>query len=224
MDKIAQLEIRKTEKLLCFKVADSLQLKKGDYCIVEFTQGTRDSGRILKFLDTRNFLKITVAGKVLRKVTSEDMLIIQENIGKKNEAFKICREKITEHNLPIKLINVEYSFDKTKIIFYYWAEERIDFRKLVKDLANIFTCRIEMKQIGLRDEAKIKGGCGICGRTLCCAEFLKKFESITMRMVKNQRLPLDMNKITGLCGRLLCCIGYEEQFYKDKKKEKVVKK
>ena len=114
----------------------------------------------------------------------------------------------------MKLIDAEYSFDRTKITFYYWSESRIDFRNLVKELAKIFNCRIEMRQIGLRDEAKIKGGYGVCGYPLCCAQFLRRFDSITMRMVKNQNLPLDISKITGQCGRLLCCLGYEDELYK----------
>jgi cell fate regulator YaaT (PSP1 superfamily) len=220
MDRIVEVEIRRVDKPSYFRLPDSAEVKKGDVCIVEFTQGTQDYGRLLSVLDTRNFFKLTVVGKILRKTTPEDMAVIRDNVGRKFEAMKITAEKIRSHNLPMKLVDAEYSFDRTRITFYYWAEGRIDFRRLVKDLAGIFTCRIEMRQIGLRDEAKIKGGCGICGRSLCCATFLRNFESITMRMVKNQKLPLDMNKITGLCGRLLCCLSYEEAFYKEKEPRK----
>ncbi len=220
MDRIAEVEIRKGDKLLYFKVPQDISVKKGDFVIIEFTQGTIDYGRIYRFVETKGIFPHTISGKISRKLTDRDIAVIHENLAKKKEAFDICVEKIKFHNLPMKLIDVEYSFDRTKITFYYWAEGRVDFRKLVRDLAKIFNCRIEMKQIGLRDEAKIKGGYGICGRPLCCHNFLKKFDSITMRMVKNQKLPLDLNKITGLCGRLLCCLKYEEEFYKKEKVEK----
>jgi cell fate regulator YaaT (PSP1 superfamily) len=217
MDKIAEIEIRKSEKMQQFKLSSELNLQKGDFCIVETSQGAIDYGRIWKIFDAKPFSKLHIAGKVLRKVNDEDISIIEENARKKKENIDICREKIKSANLPMKLVDVEYSYDRTRVTFYYWAEERVDFRNLVKDLAKIFNCRIEMRQIGLRDEAKIKGGYGICGRSLCCATFLKKFESVTMRMVKNQKLPLDINKITGQCGRLLCCLGYEKEHYSEGK-------
>ena len=220
MDRIAEIEIRKPEKLLYFRIPPSVDVKTGDFCLVEFTQGTVDYGRIYQIIEEKEIGRFTISGKVLRKLTERDMAVIHENIAKKAEAFKICKEKIQQHNLPMRLIDAEYSFDRTRVTFYYWAEERVDFRRLVRDLAKIFNCRIEMRQIGLRDEAKVKGGYGICGRPLCCAQFLKKFESITMRMVKNQRLPLDINKITGQCGRLLCCLQYEADMYKKTKMEK----
>ena len=220
MDRIAEIQVRRVDKPLHFRIPDKISVDLGDFCIMEFTQGTQDYGRITKFVDHRTFFKTTISGKVLRKFTTEDAAVVNENQNKKKEAFDICREKIAHYKLDMKLIEADYSFDKTKITFYYWANGRIDFRKLVKDIASIFTCRIEMRQIGLRDEAKIKGGCGICGRPLCCALFLKKFQPITMRMVKNQKLPMDMGKISGLCGRLLCCLGYEECFYREKKAKK----
>ncbi|MCM8767683.1 MAG: stage 0 sporulation protein [Candidatus Omnitrophica bacterium] len=220
MDKIALIEIRKVEKNLYFKLPDEIDVKPKDLVLVEFTQGTVDYGKIYKILELKSIFPQTISGKVLRKLNERDIIIIQENNEKKKEAFNICLEKIKSYNLPMRLIDADFSYDKTKLTFYYWAEGRIDFRKLVRDLAKIFNCRIEMRQIGLRDEAKIKGGYGICGRELCCITFLKEFESITMRMVKNQKLPLDMNKITGLCGRLLCCLSYEDEFYKKETVEK----
>jgi cell fate regulator YaaT (PSP1 superfamily) len=120
----------------------------------------------------------------------------------------------------MKLIDVSYSFDRTVVTFYYWATGRVDFRKLVKELAVIFNCRIEMRQIGLRDEARIKDGYGICGQRICCARFLRDFEPITMKLVKTQNLPLDMSKISGLCGRLMCCLIYESKMYEDEKEKK----
>jgi cell fate regulator YaaT (PSP1 superfamily) len=220
MDRIAEVEIRKVEKDLYFRIPSNIDVNVRDFVLVEFTEGTVDYGRIYKIMDTKTIFSPVISGRILRKLNENDFLIIKENNEKKKEAFKICLEKIKEYDLPMRLVDVDFTYDKTKITFYYWAEGRIDFRKLVKDLAKVFNCRIEMRQIGLRDEAKIKGGFGICGRQLCCATFLKEFESITMRMVKNQKLPMDMNKITGLCGRLLCCLSYEEEFYGKERVEK----
>ncbi|HNS31911.1 MAG TPA: regulatory iron-sulfur-containing complex subunit RicT [bacterium] len=220
MDRIAEIEIRKPDKIQQFKLSQDIQLQKGDFCIVELSQGAVDYGKLCRISEAKPFLKFNIAGRVLRKLTEADILTIEENIKRKTENLAICRAKVKESKLPMKLVDAEYSFDKTRVTFYYWAEERVDFRNLVKELAKIFNCRIEMRQIGLRDEAKIKGGYGICGRPLCCSTFLKKFESVTMRMVKNQKLPLDINKITGQCGRLLCCLGYEDEFYKKKEDEK----
>ncbi|MCM8762559.1 MAG: stage 0 sporulation family protein [Candidatus Omnitrophica bacterium] len=215
MDRIAEIETRKGEKSQFFRVSQELiDIQKGDLCIVEFTQGTVDYGKVYDFIEGKTLLKPTISGKVLRKVTENDIKNIRENREKILECINICKEKIRTYNLPMKLIDAEYSFDRTKITFYYWSESRIDFRNLVKELAKIFNCRIEMRQIGLRDEAKIKGGYGICGYPLCCAQFLRRFDSITMRMVKNQNLPMDITKITGQCARLLCCLGYEEDLYK----------
>jgi len=219
MDRVAEIEIRRVEKTCFFRLPQELALKPCDFCIVEFTQGTQDYGKFLRYAEPRHFMRIAVSGKVLRKLTPDDILILQENASKKKELMTVGREKIRQHNLPLKLVDAEYSYDKSRLNFYYWAEGRIDFRRLVRDLAGIFNCRIEMRQIGLRDEARMKGGCGICGRR-CCSQFLRNFESITMRMVKNQKLPMDMNKITGLCGRLLCCLAYEESAYKDSRGER----
>jgi cell fate regulator YaaT (PSP1 superfamily) len=219
VDKIAEVEIKKTEKVQYFRIPHDIDVKKGELCIIELTQGTIDYGKIYNITESKSLLT-TLSGKVLRGLTEKDTEIIKENKERKVESFRICKEKITVYKLPMKLIDAEYSFDRTRITFYYWAEERIDFRNLVKELAKIFNCRIEMRQIGLRDEAKIKGGYGICGYPLCCSRFLRKFDSVTMRMVKNQNMPLDINKITGQCGRLLCCLGYEDEMYKKGKTEK----
>ncbi|MCM8772985.1 MAG: stage 0 sporulation protein [Candidatus Omnitrophica bacterium] len=220
MDRVAEIEIRKVEKHLYFRLPPEIDVKIKDLVLVEFTQGRIDYGKIYKIFESKGIFSPVISGRVLRKLNERDLIIIQENNEKKKEAYNICLEKIKSYNLPMRLIDVDFSYDKTKVTFYYWAEGRIDFRKLVRDLAKIFNCRIEMRQIGLRDEAKIKGGYGICGRELCCFTFLKEFESITMKMVKNQKLPLDVNKITGLCGRLLCCLNYEEEYYTKEKVEK----
>ncbi len=220
MDRIAEVETRKTEKSQQFRVGHEIELKKGDFCIIELTQGTVDYGKVYNLTEAKTLLKPTLSGKVIRKLTEKDAETIRDNNGRKKDCLEICKGKITAYKLPMKLVDAEYSFDKTRITFYYFSEERVDFRNLVKELAKIFNCRIEMRQIGLRDEAKIKGGCGICGCELCCSRFLKKFDSVTMRMVKNQQLPLDINKITGQCGRLLCCLGYEDEMYKKDKMKK----
>ncbi|MCX7706156.1 MAG: hypothetical protein N2115_07900 [bacterium] len=214
MEKIFEIQVRKVEKPCYVAGDDSIQLKPGDIVIVEFTKGTQDHAKICAILNNEQIdPKQTISGKILRKVNQQDMLVIQENEELKNEAFRICNEKIREINLPMKLIDVSYSFDRTIITFYYWATGRVDFRKLVKELASIFNCRIEMRQIGLRDEAKIKGGYGICGQEICCHRFLKDFEPVTMKLVKTQSLPLDMSKISGLCGRLMCCLIFESKMY-----------
>jgi cell fate regulator YaaT (PSP1 superfamily) len=140
---------------------------------------------------------------------------IEKNKKKVKEVMDACSKKIHERHLPMKLIDAEFTFDRSKIMFYFTAEGRIDFRDLVKDLANVFKTRIELKQIGVRDEAKMLGGFGPCGRVLCCATFLKDFEPVTIKMAKEQNLPLNPTKISGLCGRLMCCLSYEHKTYKE---------
>ncbi|MFC1509912.1 stage 0 sporulation family protein [Candidatus Omnitrophota bacterium] len=152
--------------------------------------------------------------KIVRVTTKEDTNRINENRKRIKSAFQTCSKKIQEHKLEMKLIDAEYSFDRTKLIFYFTSEGRIDFRELVKDLAHIFKVRIELRQIGVRDEARMLGGYGHCGRPLCCASFLKGFEPVTIRMAKEQNLPLNPSKISGCCGRLMCCLGYEYENYK----------
>ncbi len=221
MDRIAEVEIRKIERIQYFKVPSEIDVNKLDYVIIEFFHGTIDWAKIYRFIEEkRGILGFVISGKVLRKLEKQDLITIQENNEKKKETIEICKLNVEKYKLPIKLLDVEYSFDRTKLSIYFRAEHRVDFRDLVKELAKIFNCRIELKQIGLRDEAKLKGGCGICGMELCCWKFLKRFDSITMRMVKNQKLPMDMNKITGLCGRLLCCLTYEDEIYRKEKVEK----
>ncbi|MCD5390267.1 stage 0 sporulation family protein [candidate division NPL-UPA2 bacterium] len=153
--------------------------------------------------------------KVKRVVTAEDRKRWEENERKAREVFKTCLQKIKDKELPMKLVDAEYSFDRSRITLYFIAEERVDFRELVKDLAHLFKTRIEMRQIGARDEAKRLGGFGPCGRPLCCATFLKEFEPVTIRMAKEQRLSLDPGKVSGVCGRLLCCLMYECQTYRE---------
>jgi cell fate regulator YaaT (PSP1 superfamily) len=157
--------------------------------------------------------------KVLRIATPGDLEKEQANQAKEEKAKEICLEKIAEHGLPMKLVEVEYTFDASKVIFYFTAEGRVDFRELVKDLASIFRTRIELRQIGVRDEAKMLGGLGSCGRELCCASFLGDFEPVSIKMAKEQNLSLNPTKISGICGRLMCCLNYESVCYECKKKD-----
>jgi len=156
---------------------------------------------------------------VIRKATQEDIHIYNNNQEKEKEALEICRKKVKEHNLPMRLIEAEYTFDVGKIIFYFTADGRVDFRELVKDLAAIFKTRIELRQIGVRDEAKILGGIGSCGQELCCHSFLGEFEPVSIKMAKEQNLSLNPTKISGICGRLMCCLKYESELYEHRKNE-----
>ena len=151
--------------------------------------------------------------KVIRIATAEDLQKITENKKKEQEALEICQQKINEHKLDMKLVDVEYTFDNNKILFYFTADGRVDFRELVKDLASIFRTRIELRQIGVRDESKMLGGLGICGRPFCCSTFLGEFQPVSIKMAKEQSLSLNPTKISGTCGRLMCCLKYEQDVY-----------
>jgi cell fate regulator YaaT (PSP1 superfamily) len=150
---------------------------------------------------------------VLRKATDEDMKVVEERAGKERHALEVCEEKVRAHNLEMKLVDVEYAFDGNKIVFYFTADGRVDFRALVRDLAAVFRTRIELRQIGVRDEVKMMGGLGPCGREACCRSFLKDFSPVSIRMAKDQNLSLNPTKISGLCGRLMCCLNYEQETY-----------
>ncbi|MDD5596140.1 MAG: stage 0 sporulation family protein [Candidatus Omnitrophica bacterium] len=199
----------------CFYDVADLQVKEGDFVIVEHDRGL-DYGQIILPQEA------TVEGaaakepvkKIVRLANANDLKQIEENRSKAKEAFNTCFKKIEEHKLEMKLVQAEYSFDRSKIIFYFTAAGRVDFRNLVKDLAKIFKARIELRQIGVRDEAKFFGGFGSCGRELCCARFLKDFEPVTIKMAKEEGLPLNPPKISGLCGRLMCCLNFEYETYK----------
>ncbi|NLL63203.1 MAG: stage 0 sporulation family protein [Ruminococcaceae bacterium] len=150
---------------------------------------------------------------IMRIATDEDLEQIAENTEKEKEAFKICEEKIKKHELEMKLVDVEYTFDRSKILFYFTADGRVDFRELVKDLASVFKTRIELRQIGVRDEAKMLGGLGICGRPFCCHSYMGEFQPVSIKMAKEQGLSLNPTKISGTCGRLMCCLNYEQESY-----------
>jgi cell fate regulator YaaT (PSP1 superfamily) len=157
--------------------------------------------------------------KVIRKATPADLETYNNNKQKEKEALEICRQKVLEHKLPMRLIDAEYTFDRGKVIFYFTAEGRVDFRELVKDLASIFKTRIELRQIGVRDEAKMLGGIGSCGQELCCHCFLGEFEPVSIKMAKEQNLSLNPTKISGICGRLMCCLKYESELYENRGNE-----
>ncbi|MBN2001274.1 stage 0 sporulation family protein [candidate division KSB1 bacterium] len=187
----------------------------GDYAIVEAEKG-EDLGIVHQLGSMLERKKSDAPLRnIIRKPTSSDLDKYRDNRRKEFEAYQLCRRKIGEHGLAMKLVDVEYQFDGNKITFYFTADRRIDFRELVKELASIYKVRIELRQIGVRDEAKRIGGYGSCGRKLCCTTFLKEFEPITTQCAKEQNLPLNPQKLSGLCGRLLCCIMYERDFYRE---------
>ncbi|MCQ9208941.1 MAG: stage 0 sporulation family protein [Omnitrophica bacterium] len=223
MQEVVLVKIREGEKIVHFSIKDlpvpmglrMPKVKVGDYVIIEAERG-KDYGQVIS--EAEMVSEATVEDplkKVVRVATKDDFQQIQENKRKTKEAVDICAKKIAEHKLNMKLVNAEYSFDRSKFIFYFTADGRVDFRELVKDLAREFRARIELRQIGVRDEAKMFGGFGPCGRTLCCKSFLKDFEPVTVRMAKDQNLPLNPTKISGVCGRLMCCLGYEYRVYKE---------
>lgn len=213
MEKIVLVRLRDSGQTYFYQ-AYNLEVKEGDYVIVEYDRGL-DYGQIVSPNDAALDPKSKEQPKkILRKASAIDLKQIEDNRLKAKEAFNNCIKKIEEHKLQMKLIRAEYSFDRTKIIFYFTASGRVDFRNLVKDLAKIFKARIELRQIGVRDEARLFGGFGPCGRELCCARFLKDFEPVTIKMAKEEGLPLNPPKISGLCGRLMCCLNFEYEVYK----------
>ncbi|MFZ7102174.1 MAG: PSP1 domain-containing protein [Peptococcaceae bacterium] len=198
---------------------DDQEIKADEKVIVETARGI-EFGQVV--VGPKNISEEEVVQplkKVLRIAGAEDIRQVEINLAKEKEAFNICSEKISAHNLPMKLIDVEYTFDNSKIIFFFTAEGRVDFRELVKDLAAIFRTRIELRQIGVRDEAKMLGGIGTCGRVLCCHSFLGEFEPVSIKMAKEQNLSLNPAKISGICGRLMCCLKYENDVYLQCNKE-----
>ncbi len=214
MYEVIQVRLREAGKITYFSPG-GMKFKIGDHVIVEADRGL-DYGQVLS--DREAILDSDLEEplkKVIRKTNPWDMHQVDKNKKKIKEVMDTCSKKIQERKLPMKLIDAEFSFDRSKIVFYFTAEGRVDFRDLVKDLANVFKTRIELKQIGVRDEAKILGGLGPCGRALCCATYLKDFEPVTIKMAKEQNLPLNPTKISGLCGRLMCCLGYEYKTYKE---------
>lgn len=219
---VGKLRFRKAGRLHSFQ-SEGLNLKPGDACIVKTKLGLK-MGEVVIEPRPISFEKkcIECLIKAVRKATTDDIKRSEELIKLEEEAFKVCENKIEERELPMKLVGVEAIFDRSKILFYFRSETRVDFRELVKDLAHQFRTRIELRQIGVRDEARIVGGMGCCGRPLCCATFLDEFTPVSIKMAKKQSLALNPTKISGQCGRLMCCIQYEYACYTqadEKKKE-----
>ena len=193
--------------------ADGNKFNKGDYAVVETVRGLECGlvARANRGLSEDDIVK--PLKKVIRPASSDDIKRLEENKVKEKEAFKICEEKIKEHGLEMNLVDVEYTFDRSKILFYFTADGRVDFRELVKDLAFVFRTRIELRQIGVRDESRMIGGFGMCGRPFCCNTFLNDFQPVSIKMAKEQGLSLNPVKISGTCGRLMCCLKYEQDTY-----------
>ena len=194
---------------------DNNKINKDQRVIVETARGIECGEVSIANREVEDDQIVHPLKKVIRIATPEDIAKQEENERKEKEAFRICLKKIDDHGLKMKLIDVEYTFDNSKILFYFTADGRIDFRELVKELASIFRIRIELRQIGVRDEPKMLGGIGICGRTFCCSSFLSEFQPVSIKMAKEQGLSLNPAKISGTCGRLMCCLKYEQEAYED---------
>lgn len=211
---IIGVRFRKAGKIYYFSPAD-YEIKKGDNVIVETARGVEYGAVVLGPKGVSDDEIVQPLKPVIRVATPEDDKIEAKNREKERSAYKICLEKIAKHQLGMKLVDTEYTFDNNKIMFYFTADGRIDFRELVKDLASVFKTRIELRQIGVRDETKILGGIGICGRTLCCHSYLSEFAPVSIKMAKEQNLSLNPTKISGVCGRLMCCLKNEEEAYEE---------
>lgn len=212
MAEVVGIKFREDGRIYSFG-ANGIKLNQGDYAVVETARGT-ECGMVAKGNHNLSESELVKPLKpVLRAATGEDIKKLKENKEKEKKAFSQCEEKIANHKLEMKLVDVEISFDGSKMIFYFTADGRVDFRDLVKDLASTFHTRIELRQIGVRDEAKILGGLGICGQPLCCSRFLDDFQPVSIKMAKEQGLSLNPTKISGMCGRLMCCLKYEHDAY-----------
>lgn len=212
--KAVGVKFRRAGKIYYFDPGN-LDLKAGDGVIVETTRGVEYGTVVTDPQPWQGSSAEEPLKPVIRKADAEDLERVRANKEKEKEAFAICQDKIAAHGLPMKLVDVDYTFDGSKIVFYFTAEGRIDFRELVRDLAQVFRTRIELRQIGVRDEAKILGGLGCCGRELCCATWLREFSPVSIRMAKDQNLSLNPAKISGICGRLMCCLKFENEVYED---------
>lgn len=214
MTKVIGVRFRSAGKIYFFSPG-KYEIKKGDHVIVETARGVEFGTVVAPAKDVDDNDVVKPLKTVLRTASSKDIEQEKANREKEKEAFAICLEKIKKHGLEMKLIDAEYTFDNNKILFYFTADGRIDFRELVKDLAAIFKTRIELRQIGVRDETKIIGGYGICGRPLCCHSYLSDFVPVSIKMAKEQSLSLNPTKISGVCGRLMCCLKNEEDVYEE---------
>lgn len=212
MSKIVGVRFKSVGKIYYFDPLD-FDIKEGDSVIVETARGVEIGDVVFGIRELSENEIIKPLKSVIRIATDADIAVRKENKKKEKEAFDICLEKIEKHKLVMKLVEVEYTFDGSKILFYFTADGRVDFRDLVKDLALVFKTRIELRQIGVRDESKTIGSIGICGRPICCAQFLGEFEPVSINMAKKQGLSLNPTKISGACGRLMCCLKYEQDCY-----------
>lgn len=212
MYNVVGVRFKKAGKIYYFD-PDNMVINENQFVIVETARGIEYGQVIVGNKVVSEEEVVLPLKKVLRLADENDALIVQKNKIDAKETFRVCQEKIEKHELDMKLIDVEYTFDRNKIIFYFTADGRIDFRELVKDLASVFKTRIELRQIGVRDEAKMLGGMGQCGRVLCCASFLGDFDPVSIKMAKDQNLSLNPIKISGLCSRLMCCLKYENDNY-----------
>ncbi|MCI9067239.1 MAG: stage 0 sporulation family protein [Lachnospiraceae bacterium] len=213
MTKVVGVRFRTADKIYFF-APGSLEIKKGQHVIVETARGVEYGHVVMGTKEVDDSKVVQPLKPVLRIATKEDDAVEEKNEKKEREAFKICQKKIEKHKLEMKLIDAEYTFDNNKVLFYFTADGRVDFRELVKDLASVFKTRIELRQIGVRDETKILGGVGICGRALCCHSYLSEFIPVSIKMAKEQNLSLNPAKISGTCGRLMCCLKNEEETYR----------
>jgi len=194
---------------------DGVEFKRNEHVIVETARGVEYGTVVLPNRELEDEKVVQPLKKIIRKATEADAQTHLKNREKEKEALKICHEKVIKHNLEMKLIDAEYTFDNNKVLFYFTADGRVDFRELVKDLAAVFRTRIELRQIGVRDETKILGGIGVCGRALCCHSYLSDFVPVSIKMAKEQSLSLNPTKISGICGRLMCCLKNEEETYEE---------
>ncbi|MEH7547028.1 MULTISPECIES: PSP1 domain-containing protein [Bacillaceae] len=213
---VVGVRFKKAGKIYYFDPGDLL-IEKDDFVIVETVRGVEYGRAVIARKQVEEHDVVLPLKKVVRIADQKDRMIVEENKQAAQEAYEVCNDKVNEHQLDMKLVDVEYTFDRNKVIFYFTADGRVDFRELVKDLAAIFRTRIELRQIGVRDEAKMLGGIGPCGRMLCCSTFLGDFDPVSIKMAKDQNLSLNPTKISGLCGRLMCCLKYENDEYESAK-------
>lgn len=214
MTKVIGVRFRRAGKVYYFSPG-KLKIEKGDHVIVETARGVEYGYVVIGTREVENDKVVQPLKSVIRLATAQDRDQEARNREKEKDAFRICQEKIRRHKLEMKLIEAEYTFDNNKVLFYFTADGRIDFRELVKDLASVFKTRIELRQIGVRDETKILGGIGICGRALCCHTHQSEFLPVSIKMAKEQNLSLNPTKISGVCGRLMCCLKHEEETYEE---------
>lgn len=214
MIEVVGIRFKKAGKMYYFD-PDGQTLEKNSFAIVETARGVEYGTVVRENTMVPEETIVPPLKKVLRPATAEDAQIVEQNAKRETEAFSICLEKIARLQLDMKLVDVEMTFDRNKLIFYFTSDGRVDFRELVKELAAVFHMRIELRQIGVRDEAKMLNGIGICGRGLCCATFLGDFQPVSIKMAKDQNLALNPTKISGICGRLMCCLKYEEEVYEE---------